>query len=84
MKYLEENVAAADVTLDAEDLDALEQAVPRDAVAGDRYGDMSTSTPDTADRSGRRHQSRPAPVPGPRTHPPAPGNHPGQRLRYCQ
>ena len=26
----------------AEDLDALEQAVPRDAVAGDRYGDMSS------------------------------------------
>ncbi len=39
--YLEENVAAADVTLTSEDLEALEQAVPRDAVAGDRYGDMS-------------------------------------------
>ncbi len=41
VKYLEENVGAADVTLTAEDLTALEQAVPRDAVAGDRYGDMS-------------------------------------------
>ena len=39
--YLEENVGALDVELTAEDLQALEQAVPRDAVAGDRYGDMS-------------------------------------------
>ncbi len=39
--YLEENVAASDVELSDEDLDALERAVPRDAVAGDRYGDMS-------------------------------------------
>jgi aryl-alcohol dehydrogenase-like predicted oxidoreductase len=42
VKYLEENVAAASVTLTEEDLAALEEAVPRDAVAGDRYGDMST------------------------------------------
>lgn len=41
VKYLEENVGAAEVTLTPEDLTALEQAVPRDAVAGDRYGDMS-------------------------------------------
>ena len=40
--YLEENVAAAGVVLDAEDLSALEQAVPRDAVTGARYGDMSS------------------------------------------
>jgi len=40
--YLEENVGATDVTLSAEDLAALEDAVPRDAVVGDRYGDMST------------------------------------------
>lgn len=39
--YLEENVAAADVALTAEDLAALDAAVPRGAVAGDRYGDMS-------------------------------------------
>ena len=39
--YLEENVGAADVVLTAEDLAALEAAVPRDAVAGARYGDMS-------------------------------------------
>ncbi len=41
VKYLEENVGATDVELSAEDLTALDQAVPRDAVAGDRYGDMS-------------------------------------------
>ncbi|MCW2794215.1 MAG: aldo/keto reductase [Nocardioides sp.] len=40
--YLEENVGAADVELSADDLAALEDAVPRDAVAGARYGDMST------------------------------------------
>jgi len=40
--YLEENVAASDVELTDEDLEALERAVPRDAVAGDRYGDMSS------------------------------------------
>jgi aryl-alcohol dehydrogenase-like predicted oxidoreductase len=41
VKYLEENVAAATVSLTAEDLGHLEQVVPRDAVQGDRYGDMS-------------------------------------------
>ncbi|MFC5727717.1 MULTISPECIES: aldo/keto reductase [Nocardioides] len=41
VRYLEENVAALDVTVDVDDLAALEQAVPRDAVAGARYGDMS-------------------------------------------
>ncbi len=41
LAYLEENVAAVDVRLDADDLAALGKAVPRDAVAGDRYGDMS-------------------------------------------
>jgi aryl-alcohol dehydrogenase-like predicted oxidoreductase len=40
--YLEENVGASDVELSDADLDALERAVPRDAVAGDRYGDMSS------------------------------------------
>jgi len=42
VRYLEENVAALDVRLTDEDLDALERAVPRDAVAGERYGDMSS------------------------------------------
>lgn len=42
VKYLEENVAAVDVALSADDLAALEEAVPRDAVRGERYGDLST------------------------------------------
>ncbi|MBS2939128.1 aldo/keto reductase [Nocardioides sp. J2M5] len=42
VRYLEENVAAADVELTADDLASLEQAVPRGAVAGERYGDMSS------------------------------------------
>jgi aryl-alcohol dehydrogenase-like predicted oxidoreductase len=42
VKYLEENVAAASVELSPADLDALEQAVPRDAARGERYPDMST------------------------------------------
>ncbi len=42
VKYLEENVGAADIELTREDLDALEEAVPREAVAGARYGDMSS------------------------------------------
>jgi len=42
VKYLEENVAAAGIRLTDEDLAALEEAVPRDAVAGARYGDMSS------------------------------------------
>jgi aryl-alcohol dehydrogenase-like predicted oxidoreductase len=40
--YLEENVGATDVTLTADDLSALDAAVPRDAVAGARYGDLSS------------------------------------------
>ncbi|MBU2696123.1 aldo/keto reductase [Pimelobacter sp. 30-1] len=40
--YLEENAGAREVTLSAEDLAALDAAVPRNAVAGERYGDMST------------------------------------------
>jgi len=42
VSYLEENVGATDVTLSDDDLKALEDAVPRDAVVGDRYGDMSS------------------------------------------
>jgi len=41
VRHLEENVAAAAVDLTTDDLAELEKAVPRDAVAGDRYGDMS-------------------------------------------
>ncbi len=42
VRYLEENAAAADVVLSAEDLQALTDAVPRDAVVGDRYADMGS------------------------------------------
>ncbi|RNL62993.1 aldo/keto reductase [Nocardioides marmoriginsengisoli] len=41
VKYLEENVGAAAVTLTGAELAHLDQVVPRDAVQGDRYGDMS-------------------------------------------
>ena len=40
--YLEENVGALEVGLSDDELKALETAVPRDAVVGDRYADMST------------------------------------------
>jgi aryl-alcohol dehydrogenase-like predicted oxidoreductase len=36
-RYLEQNAAAAGITLNAADLAALEAAVPRDAAAGERY-----------------------------------------------
>jgi aryl-alcohol dehydrogenase-like predicted oxidoreductase len=38
-RYLQQNAAAADVVLTPADLAALEQAVPRDAAAGERYPD---------------------------------------------
>ena len=40
--YLEENVAATGVALEASDIAALEAAVPPESVAGTRYADMST------------------------------------------
>jgi aryl-alcohol dehydrogenase-like predicted oxidoreductase len=39
--YLEENVGAVDVVLEPADLDAIEEAFPSGAGAGDRYADMS-------------------------------------------
>jgi aryl-alcohol dehydrogenase-like predicted oxidoreductase len=42
VRYLEQNVGAVDVTLTPEDLAALAAAVPPEAVAGDRYPDMSS------------------------------------------
>ncbi len=42
VRYLEENAGAADVVLSPEDVRALTEAVPRDAVVGDRYSDMSS------------------------------------------
>ncbi|MEO9325885.1 aldo/keto reductase [Nocardioides sp. C4-1] len=40
--YLEENVAASGVGLSDDDLARIADAVPADAVVGDRYGDMSS------------------------------------------
>ena len=40
-QYLEENVAAEQVTLTADDLARIEEAAPLGAAAGDRYPDMS-------------------------------------------
>jgi aryl-alcohol dehydrogenase-like predicted oxidoreductase len=39
--YLEENVAATEITLTEDDLRALDEAAPAGAAAGDRYPDMS-------------------------------------------
>ncbi len=39
--YLEENAAAAEITLDEEDLDRIDKASPSGSAAGDRYPDMS-------------------------------------------
>jgi aryl-alcohol dehydrogenase-like predicted oxidoreductase len=41
VRYLEENAAAADITLTADDLARLDSAAPVGATAGDRYPDMS-------------------------------------------
>jgi aryl-alcohol dehydrogenase-like predicted oxidoreductase len=37
VRYLEENVAAAGITLSAEDLAAIDQAMPPGAAFGERY-----------------------------------------------
>jgi aryl-alcohol dehydrogenase-like predicted oxidoreductase len=42
VRYLEENVGALHVSLSDDELKALETAVPPEAVAGDRYGDMGS------------------------------------------
>jgi aryl-alcohol dehydrogenase-like predicted oxidoreductase len=40
--YLEENVAAADITLTSEELARIEEVAPKNIAAGDRYSDMSS------------------------------------------
>lgn len=42
VRYLEENAGAAHITLTRADLELLTAAVPRNAVQGQRYGDMSS------------------------------------------
>ncbi|MGO9114060.1 MAG: aldo/keto reductase [Thermoguttaceae bacterium] len=41
-RYLEENAAAIEIELNSEDLQWLDEAIPRGATAGQRYPDMST------------------------------------------
>jgi aryl-alcohol dehydrogenase-like predicted oxidoreductase len=41
-RYLEENVAATEVELEAQDLERLDEAAPPGVTSGDRYPDMST------------------------------------------
>ena len=41
VRYLEENVAAAEIELSEEDLRRIDEVAPRGAAAGDRYADMS-------------------------------------------
>jgi aryl-alcohol dehydrogenase-like predicted oxidoreductase len=45
--YLEENVAAADLSLDPAELAAVDEVFPPDVTAGDRYPDMSSIAPET-------------------------------------
>ncbi|MDF5737048.1 MULTISPECIES: aldo/keto reductase [unclassified Nostoc] len=40
--YLEENVAATEITLTEQELNRLEAVAPKDVAAGERYSDMST------------------------------------------
>lgn len=42
LKYLQENIGAAEVTLTEDDLKRLDEAAPKGGTAGDRYPDMST------------------------------------------
>jgi aryl-alcohol dehydrogenase-like predicted oxidoreductase len=42
VRYLEENAAAAEVSLSGDDVDRLEEIAPAGAAAGDRYADMSS------------------------------------------
>jgi aryl-alcohol dehydrogenase-like predicted oxidoreductase len=48
--YLEENIGANDVVLTAEDLQRIEAVSPKDAVAGQRYADMTAVNADSVTR----------------------------------
>ncbi|WP_439566493.1 aldo/keto reductase, partial [Gloeocapsopsis crepidinum] len=41
-KYLEENVAAVDITLTSAELQRIAEVAPKGVAAGDRYADMSS------------------------------------------
>jgi aryl-alcohol dehydrogenase-like predicted oxidoreductase len=40
--YVEENIAATEIELTQEDLQRIDEVAPKQAVAGDRYSDMSS------------------------------------------
>jgi aryl-alcohol dehydrogenase-like predicted oxidoreductase len=40
--YLEENVAAVDITLNQAELERINELAPKNVAAGDRYPDMSS------------------------------------------
>lgn len=40
--YLEENVAAIDITLTQSELERIDEVAPKNIAAGDRYADMSS------------------------------------------
>jgi aryl-alcohol dehydrogenase-like predicted oxidoreductase len=42
VQYLEENVAALEIMLNADDVATIEAAVPSEAVQGERYADMGS------------------------------------------
>jgi aryl-alcohol dehydrogenase-like predicted oxidoreductase len=42
VEYLKENISAADIELSADDLNRLDEVMPRGVTAGPRYADMST------------------------------------------
>jgi aryl-alcohol dehydrogenase-like predicted oxidoreductase len=45
-KYLEENAAAAETELSAAEIEELEQAVPLDQIAGERYAEANMKSID--------------------------------------
>ena len=75
-KWLRENIAAADIASQPDDVAALEAAVPRDAVAGERYPPRRDAQPQRLSGvSGRRAARRPrrtTPRPAGRGWPPRP------------
>ena len=51
VKYLEQNAAAADLSLSADDLKQLDELLPVGSAVGQRYADMSHSIDDRASAS---------------------------------
>ena len=77
-KWLRENVAADDIVLSDDDVAALEAAIPRDAVAGDRYVAAGMKQPQRLTARARRRRVR-----GPRRTTPSPGGRAWRRSRVA-